>query len=127
MRTFLGDVRLALRGFRKEPRFVTIAALTLALGIGSVTAIFSVVNGILLKPLPYRDAARLVNIWSNADGLNLDQFPLSPDMFVYFRDDAKLFDDMAISQGKEANLNDDASPEVVPALVTSASYFTTFG
>jgi predicted permease len=127
MRAFLGDVRLALRGFRKEPRFVTIAALTLALGIGSVTSIFSVVNGVLLKPLPYRDAERLTNIWSNAAGLNLDQFPLSPDLFVFFRDDTRSFDDMAISQRREANLNDDASPEVVDALITSASYFTTFG
>lgn len=127
MRAFLGDVRLALRGFRKEPRFVTIAALTLALGIGSVTAIFSVVNGVLLKPLPYRDAHRLTNIWSNAAGLNLDQFPLSPDLFVYFRDQAKSFEDMTVFQRKEANLNDDARPEVVEAIVTSASYFTTFG
>jgi predicted permease len=127
MRTFLDDVRLALRGFRKEPRFVIVAAFTLALGIGSVTAIFSVVNGILLKPLPYRDAGRLTNIWSNADGLNFDQFPLSPDLFIYFRAEAKSFEQMTVFQDKDVNLTDDRNPEVVPALIASASYFATFG
>jgi len=59
---FLTDFRQALRGLFKQPRFTVVAALTLALGIGSVTAIFSVVNGILLMPLPYPNADRLVNI-----------------------------------------------------------------
>jgi hypothetical protein len=127
MRTFLDNVRLALRGLRKEPRFTIVAALTLALGIGSVTAIFSVVNGVLLKPLPYRDAGRLANVWSNADGLSLNQFGLSPDLFVFFQRDTKSFENMAVFRTRDASLNDDANPEVVPAVEASASYFPTLG
>jgi predicted permease len=126
MRTLFDDVRLALRGFRKQPRFTLIAALTLALGIGSVTAIFSVVNGVLLKPLPYPDADRLVNVWSNAAGLELNQFPLSPDVYYFFRREAKSFEDSTLFQRRDANLTETTNPEVVRAIVTSWNYFPTF-
>ena len=84
-RSILDDARLAIRSFRKQPRFAIIAGATLALGIGLVTAIFSVVNGVLLKPLPNPEPGRLVNIWSNAPGLGYDQFPLSPDIYYFYR------------------------------------------
>lgn len=127
MRALIDNVRLALRGLRQEPRFTFVAALTLALGIGSVTAIFSVVNGVLLKPLPYREADRLANISSNADGLGLHHFPLSPDLFVFFQKETRSFENMTVFRTHDVSLNDTASPEVVRAVEASASYFPTFG
>ena len=125
--SFLTDLRLALRGLVKQPRFTTVAALTLALGIGSVTAIFSVVNGILLTPLPYPHADRLVNIWSHAPGLGLQQFPLSPDLFFFFKKESRSFEDMTTFQRRGADLTESANPESVRALLTTAAYFGTLG
>src|SRR6187431_2660471 len=121
------DFRLALRGLVKQPRFTIVAALTLALGIGSVTAIFSVVNGILLTPLPYPHASRLVNIWSHAPGLGLTEFPLSPDLFFFFKNEARSFEDMTTFQRRSADLTESGNPESVPAMQTTASYFSTLG
>ena len=92
------DLREAGRTLLKQPRFLIVASLTLALGIGAVTAIFSVVNGVLFTPLPYPHADRLVNIWSTAPGLGYDQFPLSPDLFLFYRRHNQVFEDMALVQ-----------------------------
>src|SRR6185503_9602428 len=66
------DLRHGLRALRRAPAFTAIACLTLALGIGASTAVFSVVNGVLLKPLPYPDPDALVAVWHRAPGLNID-------------------------------------------------------
>jgi putative ABC transport system permease protein len=121
------DVREAARSLRKQPRFLIIASLTLALGVGAVTSIFSVVNGVLLKPLPYPHAERLANIWSTAPALGYDQFPLSPDLFLFYRKHNTVFEDMALFQGRRANLTESGLPEVVDARVTTHSYFATLG
>jgi predicted permease len=127
MRMLIGDLREAVRSLGKQPRFLVIASLTLALGIGAVTAIFSVVNGVLLTPLAYPHADRLVNVWSTAPPLGYPQFPLSPDLFLFFRRENAVFDDMALFQGRRANLTEAGSPEVVDALVATHSYFSTLG
>ena len=127
MRAILDDVRDAVRVLRKQPRFLLIAALTLALGIGAVTSIFSVVNGVLLKPLPHPHADRLVSIASTAPGLGYDRFPLSPDLFMFYQRHASAFDDMALFQRRRANLTQTGSPEVVDLLVTTHRFFTTVG
>ena len=125
METILADLREAIRSLRKQPRFLTVAALTLALGIGAVTAIFSVVNGVLLQPLPYPHADRLVNVWSTAPGLGYDQFPLSPDLFLFYRRHNQVFEDMALMQSRRVNLTESGTPEVIDGLVTTHSYFAT--
>jgi hypothetical protein len=123
----LDDFREAGRSLRKQPRFLIIASLTLALGIGAVTAIFSVVNGVLLEPLPYPHANRLVNIWSTAPGLDFDQFPLSPDLFLFYRKNNQVFEDMALFQGKRVSITESGPPEVVDGAQTTYSYFATLG
>jgi putative ABC transport system permease protein len=127
MRAILHDIHEAGRVLRKQPRFLLVASLTLALGIGAVTAIFSVVNGVLLKPLPYPHADRLANIWSTAPGLGYDRFPLSPDLFLFYQRHNTAFEDMALFQRRRANLTQAGSPEVVELAVTTHNYFPTIG
>ena len=127
MPRILDDVREATRSLRKQPRFLIIASLTLALGIGAVTSIFSVVNGVLLEPLPFPHADRLVNVWSAAPGLEYDQFPLSPDLFLFYRRNNQVFEDMALFQGRRASITESGPPEVVDGAVTTYSYFDTLG
>ena len=102
------DVRDGARSLRKQPRFVVVASLTLALGIGGVTSIFSVVNGVLFTPLPYPHAARLVNIWSAAPGLGYNQFPVSPDLFLFFKRHNQVFEDVAVNQFLEVTEGSEA-------------------
>src|SRR5688572_27968863 len=127
MHTLIEDLRDAVRGLRGHPRFLLIASLTLALGVSAVTVIFSVVNGVLLKPLPYPHAERLVNVWSSAPGIGYDRFPLSPDLFFFFKKHNSFFEDMAVYQRVRANVTDGGPPEVVDAVVTTHSYFPTLG
>ena len=122
-----GDLHDAARSLRKRPRFLVIASLTLALGIGAVTAIFSVVTGVLFTPLPYPQADRLVNIWSTAPGVGYDQFPLSPDLFLFYKRNNQVFEDMALFQRDRANVTEGGTPEVVDAALTTHSYFSTLG
>ena len=128
MGSLVADVRDAIRGLLRERRFTPIAALTLALGVGAVTSIFSVVNGVLLKPLPYPAAERLVNVWSHAPKLGYDQFPLSPDLFFFYERHNQVFEAMALFQNGRANLTrDDGTPEVIDISRTSLGYFSTYG
>ena len=126
-RSILDDARLAIRSFLKQPRFAIIAGATLALGIGLVTAIFSVVNGVLLKPLPNPEPGRLVNIWSNAPGLGYDQFPLSPDMYYFYRTEHRSFADMTMYTGRSVNLTGAGEPGVLQARTVTYTYFSTLG
>src|ERR1051325_7616311 len=75
------DLRYGLRMLVKQPGFTLVAVITLALGIGANTAIFSVVNGLLLRPLPYRDSEQLAIIWTHSPGANVDQDWPSPGQY----------------------------------------------
>jgi len=89
--SFISDLRLALRRLRRAPVFAAATIATLGLGIGANTAIFSVANAVLLKPLPYRDPGRLVAIWSNNTHQNEPRNPVSPANFEAFRREAGAF------------------------------------
>src|SRR5438128_2017134 len=90
------DLRIAWRTLRRSPTFTATAALTLALGIGGTTAMFSLVNAVLLKPLPYRDPGRLVRVWEANLAEGKDHFDVSPGTFVDWRARAHSFDDLAL-------------------------------
>ena len=92
MEAFLQDVRYALRKLAGSPGFAALTVLTLALGIGANTAIFSVVNGVVLRPLAYPDPGRLMFITSQFPGLGFDQFWVSTPEFLEFRDWNRSFD-----------------------------------
>ena len=80
------DVRFALRTLRRDPGFTAVVILTLALGIGANAAIFSVVNAVVLRPLPYADAARLVVVWGNLHRPGVEEIPASAGEYVDYRD-----------------------------------------
>jgi predicted permease len=113
------DLRYGVRMLLKNPGFTAVAALTLALGIGANTAIFSVVNGVLLKPLPYDQPEQLVNLWEGAPwGLST----VSPGAFIDWRDGAESLEALSVVHGASMNLAGDGQPERLIGLTVSASY-----
>ena len=95
MGTMIQDLRYGLRTLAKSPGFTVVAVTALALGIGANTAIFSVVNAALLRPLPYRDPERLVMVWEQLLKLGLDRFPATFGDYFDYRDQNAVFEDIA--------------------------------
>jgi len=93
---FAGDIRYGLRQLRRNRSFTALAALTLALGIGGTAAIFSVVNGILLQPLPYSHPEKLVEVGLDLPGINQFNWPLSPAEYFTFREQSRTFEDIGL-------------------------------
>jgi predicted permease len=91
----MNDVRFAFRKLRESPAFTFIAVVTLALGIGLNTAIFSLINDLFLRPLPFKDPARLVHLYSNARERKLLELAISAPRFQYYRDGQTVFDEFA--------------------------------
>ena len=123
------DLIVAARVLRKSPIFVLTAVLTIALGIGASTAIFSVTNAVLLKPLPYRDPDRLVVACSDLRKRNVRDFPLSNANFIDLRDGTKsVFDDLAGVLTFPLTLQrEDGSPEQTNAAVVTINFFRLLG
>ena len=124
---FLQDVRYAARMLSKSPGFTFVAALTLALGVGANTAIFSVVEAVLLRALPYSHAERAVVVWENNRTENRPHNVLNPANFLDWRDQAKSFDEMAVFSDRRANLTGEGAPEEVPVQTASPNLFTLLG
>jgi putative ABC transport system permease protein len=120
------DIRYGVRTLRKNPAFNIIAVMTLALGIGANTAIFSVVNTILLRPLPFKDPDRLVLIGHAYPKLDLIA-PVSPPGFVDYRDRGNVFESAAVSSGASFNLTGQGEPERIAGRQVSAAFFPTLG
>lgn len=127
METLLQDIRYALRVFAKQPGFTAIAMLTLALGIGANTTIFSVVNSILLKPLPYREPDRLAMVWMDNSRINVKEDWHSYPNYVDYRDNSQTFEDIAIFNNRSLNLTGDGEPERIVGAHGSANLFTVLG
>src|SRR4026207_491796 len=91
----LNQLKYAPRALARTPVFTLTAILTIALGIGASTAIFSVMNAVLLRPLPYRDADRLVTIWGDLTKRNVTDFPMPPGDLYDLRQQGTLFEETA--------------------------------
>jgi putative ABC transport system permease protein len=128
METLWQDLRHAFRALRKSPGFTAVAVLTLGLGIGANTAIFSVVENVLLRPLPYRDPSALVQVW-NTYLPQFPQVPNSPGDFQDFRRQANSFSEMAafvdIPQG--FNLTGEGEPQRLEARFATSGFFPMLG
>ena len=95
METCWQDLRYSLRMLRKNPGFTAVAVLALTLGIGANTAIFSVVNSVLLRPLPYNDPNRLVQLWETSVSKARNEMPASYPNFADWRDQSHAFEQVA--------------------------------
>jgi predicted permease len=126
METFLQDLRFALRALRRSPGFTAVAVLTLALGIGANTAIFSVVNAVLLRSLPFREPDRLMSI-STRYPQDATGYALSAPDFMSVRDLAEVFSGVAAYVPTEQALTGDGEPAQVSVAVVSADFLEVMG
>ena len=126
METFLHDIRFGIRMLAKKPMFSIIAVITLALGIGANTAIFSVVNGVLLRPLPFKEPDRLMMIRET----KLPQFPefsVAPGNFLDWKKQNTVFERLVAYKGSSLNLIGTGDPERLRALNVTEGFFAMLG
>lgn len=120
------DLRFALRQLRKSPGFTLLAVLTLMLGIGLNTAIFSLINDLFLRGLPFREPARVLHVFSRFREQTVD-FPLSAPRFTHFRDGQTIFDGFAAENNVAATVTGLGDPFQVPIFKATANYFDVLG
>src|SRR5919112_4863176 len=121
------DLRFAARSFLRAPRFTVPAVLALALGIGATSAIFSVVRGVVLKPLPYRDPDRIVAVWENNLKRNRPRNVVGPANFVEWRARNRSFEQLAMVGPARLNLMFGGQPEEVGGMFASSDLFPALG
>ncbi len=127
METIIQDLRYGLRTLLKKPGFTLIAVMTLALGIGANTAIFSLVNTVLLKPLPYADPETLVMVWEEAPFIGFTRDTPAPANYADWKAELSAFEDMAAIDDRNFNLTGDGEPEKVFAYGVTANLFPLLG
>jgi predicted permease len=121
------DLQFALRGLRKQPLFALVAVLTLALGIGANTAIFTLVYQTLLQPLPVANADRLVFVWNSYGAMNLAQASVSIPDYLDRKNLAAAVEDATLFTNRLGNINEGGAPEQIRALAVTPSFFSTLG
>ncbi len=112
----IAALRHALRRLARSPSFMALTVLTIAVGIGANTAIFSVVNGVLLKPLPYPDADRLIHISHKAPGINLPELTSAPSNYFVYRDESRTFSQSGLWQLNRSTVTGQGDPEQVDSI-----------
>lgn len=127
MKTFWQDLSYGLRGLRKAPGFALVAIASLALGIAANSAVFSVMNALLLRPLSYPDADRLVILWSRSPGLQVAQDWFSPGQYLDVKTQNQVFEQTAITIGASFNMTGQGVPEHIDGARVSSSFFPVFG
>ena len=128
METLLKDIRYGIRSLVKRPGFTAIAVITLAIGIGANTAIFSVVNAVLLRPLPFYDSDQLVTLWERSPKQGYEQNPPAAGNFVDWSEQNRVFAQMAIyAPSRRFNLSLGDQPERIYGAAVSSSLFELLG
>ena len=123
----MNDLRFALRQLRKSPGFTLVAVLTLALGIGANTAIFSVINAVLLRPLPYPEAQRIVTL--HESNMGQPEISISWPNFLDWKAQSNVFESLAVGRRESFNLSsvEGRGPERVSGFVVTAAFFKIIG
>ena len=121
------DLRYAVRTLLKNPGFTLVVLITLGLGIGANSAIFSIVNAVLLRPLPYKDPSRLVMIWNKYPKMGLLQAGVSAPDYLDRRNLAHTFESVAAYSDANLNLTGGDEPERIKAIRVTASFFGVLG
>ena len=127
METFVKEIRYGIRSLTKRPGFTAIAVITLALAIGATTAIFSVVNAVLLRPLPFADPDRLVMVWEDASFAGFPRNTPAPANYADWKSQNHVFEDMAAQDIRSFNLTGDGEPEKIDAFGVTANFFPLLG
>jgi putative ABC transport system permease protein len=125
MATLIQDLRYGMRMLLKNPGVSAIAIITLALGIGANTAIFSIVDTVMLRPLPYRNPDRLVSLWENVPGKG--QWRVTPANFLDWKSQNTVFENVSAFSGSTLTLTGDGEPEQILGLRASAGFFSVIG
>ncbi|HEU5233706.1 MAG TPA: ABC transporter permease [Terriglobales bacterium] len=125
LETMAQDIRFAIRGMRKNPGFTAVALLTLALGIGANTALFSVVNGVLLNPLPYPNPEQLVILFGQTK--QFEHASVSYPNYLDWEKQSHSFSSMAAFRGESFNVTGQDEPERLPGYMISSTFFSTLG
>src|SRR5688500_8574551 len=128
METLKQNIIFAVRTLRRSPGFALTAIVTIALGIGATTAIFSAVNGVLLRPLPYADPQRLVLVWSDLRARKVTDFPIQPGDFGDLRAQGTLSSSLAmLTTGRMPLSGDEGEPEQIRVAATTPNIFQLLG
>jgi len=127
METLLKDIRYGVRSLLKRPGFTAVAVITLALGIGANTAIFSVVNAVLLRALPFPNADRLVMVWEDASFAGFPRNTPAPANYADWKTQNQVFEEMAALDERSFNLTGDGEPEKIEAFGVTANLFPLLG
>src|SRR5450631_3627870 len=127
MNTFVGDLRYGLRMLLKNPGFTFATLITLALGIASSTAIFSVIDGVLLHPLPYPDSEKIMTLSQTVRSTGIANGASSPANYIDWLAQNDVFSVMAAARGAQTDLTDGDRPERIKTTTTTSSLFPLFG
>jgi putative ABC transport system permease protein len=128
MRTLLQDLRYGLRGLLKRPGFTVVAVVTLALGIGANTAIFSLVSAVLVRPLKYKDPQRLVMVWEDNSAIGFPRDTPASGNYADWKAQNRVFEDMAAIEERDYDLaGDGAEPEKISAFAVTSNFFPLLG
>ena len=112
-----------LRRLAHSPTFTVISLITLAIGIGANTAIFSVINGVLLKPLPYPRSEQLIALWHTAPGINIKDLNMAPSLYFTYSEENRVFQDVGMWTQNTSSVTGLAEPEEVPVLAVTNRFF----